>query len=162
MAPQSPIHPWRRPLIRGLGARSSVTGSVFPTDMGYIGASGFASEKYFQRTEPAPERRALIMGVAGPCPTEGDSPRMALACCKVGLDRLLILTAFVADWFRSAAVSRPCRSVHRGSPGDASTVGDWKIRGRREDGRVRRPCPNQRNSSLATRHSPLPDPIRPR
>jgi len=52
MAPQSPIHPWRRPLIRGLGARSSVTGSVFPTDMGYIGASGFASEKYFHRREP--------------------------------------------------------------------------------------------------------------
>ena len=29
--------------------------------MGYIGASGFASEKYFCRPEPAPERRALFV-----------------------------------------------------------------------------------------------------
>ncbi len=123
MAPQPPIHPWRRLLPRGLGARSSVTGSVFPTDMGYIGASGFASEKYFQRTEPAPERRALFMGVAGPCSAERDSPRMALTCCKVGLDRPQIPTAFVANWFRSAAVSKPRRSADRGSPGDAPMVG---------------------------------------
>ena len=56
-----------------------MTGSVFPTDMGYIGASGFASEKYFCRREPAPEHRALFMGVARPCAAERDSPRMALA-----------------------------------------------------------------------------------
>ena len=55
---------------------------------------------------------------------------MALKCCKVGLDRPLIPTAFVADWFRSAAVSRPCRSVHRGSPGDASTAASG-VRGER-------------------------------
>src|SRR5208337_4857363 len=74
MARQPPIHPWRRPLVRGLDARSSVTGSVFPTDMGYIGASGFASENYFYRTVPAPERRAMFVGVAGPCSTERVSP----------------------------------------------------------------------------------------
>ena len=79
MAPQSPVHPWRRPLSRGLGARSSVTGSVFPTDMGYIGASGFASEKYFQRTEPAPERRAMFRGVAGPCSAEREPLVTAMA-----------------------------------------------------------------------------------
>src|SRR5271157_3915630 len=84
MAPQPPIHPWRRPLFRGLGPRSSVTGSVFPTDMGYIGASGFASEKYFCRTEPAPERRALFMGVARPCSAERASPRMALTVAARG------------------------------------------------------------------------------
>jgi hypothetical protein len=34
-------------------------------------------------------------------------PTLALACCKVGLDRPLIPTAFVANLFRSARVSRP-------------------------------------------------------
>ena len=34
---------------------------------------------------------------------------MGLACCKVGLDRPLIRTAFVTNLFRSAAVSRPRR-----------------------------------------------------
>src|SRR5271166_1103532 len=33
--------------------------------------------------------------------------RGAVACCKVGLDRPLIPTAFVANLFRSARVSRP-------------------------------------------------------
>ena len=41
---------------------------------------------------------------------------MGLACCKVGLDCPLIRTAFAANLFRSAAVSRPCRSPDRGSP----------------------------------------------
>src|SRR5208337_5351418 len=127
MAPQPPIHPWRRPLVRGLGARSSVTGSVFPTDMGYIGASGFASEKYFCRREPAPERRALFMGVARPCSADRGPPRMALACCEVG------------------------HFVRRGSPDPAvrPTVGVQVTRrgsgtGRppvAEDGRVRRTLP---------------------
>ena len=54
-----------------------------------------------------------------------------LTCCKVGLQRPLIPTAFVANWFRSARVSRPRRSANRRSPGDAPTVGDWESRGRR-------------------------------
>src|SRR5208337_2675861 len=87
MAPQSPIHPWRRPLIRGLGARSSVTGSVFPTDMGYIGASGFASEKYFQRTEPAlielrvtpfPPKRRMSQSKTPPSGQRAPAPRADL------------------------------------------------------------------------------------
>jgi hypothetical protein len=125
MAPQPPIHPWRRPLIRGLGARSSVTGSVFPTDMGCIGASGFASEKYFQRTEPAPERRAMFLGVAGPCSAERDSPRMALACCKVGLDRPQIPTALVANWFRSARVRRPYPNHRESAAKSPSPLAKW-------------------------------------
>src|SRR5271165_430274 len=68
MAPQPPIHPWRRPLFRGLGARSSVTGSVFPTDMGYIGASEFASEKYFHRPAPAPALTLDSWGLWAPQP----------------------------------------------------------------------------------------------
>jgi hypothetical protein len=65
------------------------------------------------------------------------------ACCKVGLDRPLIPTAFIANLFRSARVSRPRRSAFgsarvsrprrladRGSPGDAPTVGDGGRRGR--------------------------------
>ncbi len=51
---------------------------------------------------------------------------VALACCKVGLDRPLIPTAFVAKLFRSARVSRSRRSADRGSPGDAPPVGDWE------------------------------------
>ena len=54
-----------------------------------------------------------------------------LACCKLGLDRPLIPTAFAADLFRSATVSRPRRSADRRSPGDAATVGDWESVGRR-------------------------------
>jgi len=53
-----------------------------------------------------------------------------VACCKVGLDRPLIPTAFVANLNRSARVSRPRRSADRGSPGDAPTVGDGGRRGR--------------------------------
>jgi len=53
-----------------------------------------------------------------------------LACCDVGLVRPLIPTAFVANLFRSARGSRPCRSADRGSPGDAPTVGDCGRRGR--------------------------------
>ncbi len=40
---------------------------------------------------------------------------LAPACCKVGLDRPLIPTAFLANLFRSARVSRPRRSVDRGT-----------------------------------------------
>jgi hypothetical protein len=36
----------------------------------------------------------------------GSEVRVGLACCKVGLDRLLIPAAFVANLFRSARVSR--------------------------------------------------------
>jgi len=70
--------------------------------------------------------------------------RMTPACCKLGLDRPLILTAFVANLFRSARlfrprhsvfrsarISRPRRSADRGSPGDAPPVGDWETVGRR-------------------------------
>jgi hypothetical protein len=57
--------------------------------------------------------------------------RAQLACCKVGLGCPLIPTAFVADLFRSARVTRPRRSADRRSPGDAPTVGDWATRGRR-------------------------------
>src|SRR5271166_830313 len=53
-----------------------------------------------------------------------------LACCKVGLYRPLIPTAFVANWFRSARVSRPRRSADGRSPGEAPTVGDCGRRGR--------------------------------
>ena len=53
-----------------------------------------------------------------------------VACCKVGLDRPLIRTVFVADLFRSATVSRARRSADRGSPGDAPTAGEWEICGR--------------------------------
>ena len=53
-----------------------------------------------------------------------------MACCKVGLDRPLIPTAFVANLFRWARVSRPRRSADRGSPGDAPRVGDVGRRGR--------------------------------
>jgi len=79
-----------------------------------------------------------------------------VACCKVGLDRLLIPTAFVANLLRSARVSRSCPSAFRSarvsrprrsafgsarvsrprrltdrrSPGDAPTVGDGHRRGR--------------------------------
>jgi len=66
-----------------------------------------------------------------------------VARCKVGLDRPLIPTAFVANlfrWarvsrprrsaFRSARVSRPRRSTDRGSPGDAPPVGNCGRRGR--------------------------------
>src|SRR5208337_3154666 len=63
-----------------------------------------------------------------------------LACCKVGLDGPLIPTAVVANLFRLARVSRPRRSADRRSPGDAPTVGDWGICGRRGR-RVRRPLP---------------------
>ena len=44
--------------------------------------------------------------------------------------RPLIPIAFVANLFRTARVSRPRRSVDRGSPGDAPTVGDCGRRGR--------------------------------
>ncbi len=45
-----------------------------------------------------------------------DAGDVALVCCKVGLDRSLIPTAFVANLFRSARVSRswpnrPSRSL---------------------------------------------------
>ena len=40
---------------------------------------------------------------------------LALACCKVGLDRPLIPTAVVANLFRSASVSRPRCSADRRS-----------------------------------------------
>ncbi len=53
-----------------------------------------------------------------------------LACCKVGLDRPLIPTAFVANLFRSARVSRPRRSADWRSPVDALTFGDWETCGR--------------------------------
>ncbi len=55
---------------------------------------------------------------------------LVLACCKVGLDRPLIPTAVVANWFRSARVFRPRRSADRRSPGDAPTVGDRETCGR--------------------------------
>src|SRR5208337_321165 len=45
-----------------------------------------------------------------------------VTCCKVGLDRLSIPTALVANLFRSVRVS---------SPGDAPPVGDWETCGRR-------------------------------
>jgi hypothetical protein len=53
---------------------------------------------------------------------------MGLACCKVGLDRQLIRTAFVANLFRSAAVSRPRRSPDRGSPVTRRRLGSEKGR----------------------------------
>ena len=56
--------------------------------------------------------------------------RLTLAVCKVGLDRPLIPTAFVANLVRSARVSRPRRSADRGSPGNAPMVGDWETCGR--------------------------------
>src|SRR5271157_5638962 len=66
-----------------------------------------------------------------------ESPRPA--CCKVGLDRPLIPTVFVANLLRSARVSRPCRSADRTSPGDTPTVGDRESVGRR--GRAGLPTP---------------------
>ncbi len=56
--------------------------------------------------------------------------RLTLAGCKVGLDRPLIPTAFVANSVRSARASRPRRSADRGSPGDEPTGGDWETCGR--------------------------------
>jgi|GEM_PF-3582309 len=56
--------------------------------------------------------------------------RLTLAVCKVGLDRPLIPTAFVANLVRSARISRPRRSADRGSPGNAPMVGDWETCGR--------------------------------
>ncbi len=73
-----------------------------------------------------------------------------MACCKAGLDRPLIPTAFVANLFRWARVSRPRRStdsfgeglqtppfgrlVRRGSPDPAVRrpwVSRWRAYGRR-------------------------------
>ena len=70
----------------------------------------------------------------------GSGSRVTLACCKVGLDRPLIPTAFVANLLRSPRVARPtvrptgglqvrCRRSGTGRPAVA------------EDGRVRRPLP---------------------
>src|SRR5208337_2928814 len=50
-------------------------------------------------TNPAAKKRTLIKRVVA------ENPR--LACCNVGLGRPLIPTAFVANLFRSARVSRP-------------------------------------------------------
>ena len=67
-----------------------------------------------------------------------DTP--AVACCKVGLDRPLIPTAFVANLLRSPRVARPT----------VRPTGGLQVRRRRsgtgrpavaEDGRVRRPLP---------------------
>jgi hypothetical protein len=55
----------------------------------------------------------------------------ALACCKVGLDRPLIPTTFIANLFRSARVSRPRRLADRRSPRDVSPAGDWETCARR-------------------------------
>ena len=66
--------------------------------------------------------------------------RLGLACCKVGLDRPLIRTAFVANLFRSARVPHPAvwptvgPEVTRRRPGTG-------IPALAEDGRVRRTLP---------------------
>jgi len=86
----------------------------------------------------------------------GSMDRLTLACCKVGLDRPLIPTAFVADLFRSARlfrprrsafrsarVSRPRRPADRGSPGDAPPVGGLGDRRSQRTGGSGEPCPNQ-------------------
>jgi hypothetical protein len=70
----------------------------------------------------------------------GSGSRVTLACCKVGLDRPLIPTAFVANLLRSPRVARPT----------VRPTGGLQVRRRRsgtgrpavaEDGRVRRPLP---------------------
>jgi len=65
---------------------------------------------------------------------------LGLACCKVGLDRPLIRTAFVANLFRSARVPHPAvwptvgLEVTRRRPGTGRPA-------LAEDGRVRRTLP---------------------
>ncbi len=70
-----------------------------------------------------------------------------MACCKVGLDRPPIPTAFVVKLFRWAAVSKPRRSAFRSArvskPRRSTTLGLQVARRQSEtaiaeDGRVRR------------------------
>jgi hypothetical protein len=64
--------------------------------------------------------------------------RLALACCKVGLERPLIPTAVVANLFRSARVFR----------WDAASRGLGDQRSQRTGGGVRRPLPEPQNSGV--------------
>ncbi|MGA2702990.1 MAG: hypothetical protein ABSH35_18085 [Isosphaeraceae bacterium] len=75
-----------------------------------------AGQDTFNRLETQVQRWLEEMDPLGNTRFARTNPAgLAPACCKVGPDRPLIPTAFVANLFRSARVSRPRRSVDRGT-----------------------------------------------
>src|SRR5208337_1451270 len=100
-----------------------------------------------------PVRHVLAIGQSGQ-PDHLD-PQGARACCKVGLDRPLIPTVFVANLFRSARVCRPRRSPDRGSPVTHRRPGRGKGSLLNSDSLTPKPLASSVYVHVLEAHSPL-------